>query len=190
MRNSKLPIVLDDYVEDYPEIKIGSDAWFIWLNKLGASFRYEPKQLSGTSITRKSFTVVSRVRKGSGSLFWVAVKKVNNKLRQEYLGLTDELDYEKLQIACDNLSLSEVDYQKLKNKDITCLQLESDPNKNDELAELKQKYRKLKEKLLKLESKLNVKEHDKFDGIKGYRANGASGLRSEIQKIIDNLKSE
>lgn len=191
MAKSKLPIVTDDHIQDYPEVKIGSDAWFVWLNKLGTSFRYEPKQINGSFNERKAFTVVSRIRKGSNTLFWVAVRKVDKKVRQEYLGLTDELDYEKLQLACDNLSLNPDEYQeykKSKNNNSDENNFDSYPNKNDELSEIKIKYEQLKKQLLELKPKLETKEHPKFSGIKGYRANGASGLRTEIENIIKSLE--
>ena len=200
MRKSKLPIVRDCFVEDSPEIRIGSDAWFDWLSKLNSSFRYEPIQYG-----KHPFTVVSRVRKGSGTVFWVGVRKVDGKVRQEYLGLTEELDYERLQLACDALSLDARGYQKYKankDNDSNTNTFNSQVSKDKELEELKTeneqlkteneqnktKYEQMKNRILELKPKLETKEHPKFDGIKGFRANGASGLINELKDIIKSFE--
>jgi hypothetical protein len=88
------------------DINIGSDAWFFWLAQ-NKSFRYSPSS-NGYNYLRCDITVRNRTKD-----YWYAYRKVNGVQRTYYLGKTKDLDYEKLQQAVDELSLSDLQYQKL-----------------------------------------------------------------------------
>ena len=186
MRKSKLPIVEDCFVQDYPEIRIGSDAWFEWLGKLGgSSFRYEPAQ-NHNRISRQAFTVVSRVRKGSGTLFWVAVRKADGKVRQEYLGLTEELDYERLQIACDALTLDTREYQNYKSNkgnDSNPNAFNSQVSKDKELEETKLKLKALESEILDISGKIENQE-------KSFKTNSATEALKRIVDLAKKIKPQ
>ncbi len=102
MRKTKLPLVTD---VDYLGVMVGSDAWFIWLGQI-TSFRYEPRQ-QGRQLL---YEITVRLRGN----YWYGYRKVNNRLRQFYLGKSENLDWERLQLAVDFLSKSDVDFYRIK----------------------------------------------------------------------------
>ncbi|HYX18376.1 MAG TPA: hypothetical protein VE944_29225 [Nostoc sp.] len=99
-----LPLVEDGLAPN--NISLGSEAWFKWLGE-NKSFRYCPNS-EGYYYLRADVTVRNRTKD-----YWYAYRKVNGVQRTFYLGKTAELDYEKLQLAVDELSLSQMDYHKL-----------------------------------------------------------------------------
>ena len=100
----ELPLVQDKLAPE--SISIGSDAWFTWLTQ-NKSFRYHPSS-DGYNYPRADITVRNRTKD-----YWYAYRKVNGVQRTYYLGKTKDLDFEKLQQAVDELSLSDSQYQKL-----------------------------------------------------------------------------
>ena len=100
----ELPLVKDKFTLE--SISLGSDAWFTWLTQ-NKSFRYHPSS-EGYNYPRADITVRNRTKD-----YWYAYRKVNAVQRTYYLGKTKDLDYEKLQQAVDELSLSDAQYQKL-----------------------------------------------------------------------------
>lgn len=99
-----LPLVKDAIAPG--DINLGSEEWFRWLGRV-KSFRYCPNS-DGYYYLRADITVRNRTRN-----YWYAYRKVNGTQRTFYLGKTSELDYERLQLAVDELSLSSMDYYKL-----------------------------------------------------------------------------
>lgn len=99
-----LPLVVDTLAPG--NINLGSEAWFKWLGKT-KSFRYHPLS-DGYYYLRSDITVRNRTKD-----YWYAYRKVNGIQRTFYLGKSAELDYERLQQAVDELSLSQLDYYKL-----------------------------------------------------------------------------
>ena len=100
----ELPLVQDKLAPQ--SISLGSDAWFTWLAQ-NKSFRYRPSS-EGYNYPRSDITVRNRTKD-----YWYAYRKVNAVQRTYYLGKTKDLDFEKLQQAVDELSLSDSQYQKL-----------------------------------------------------------------------------
>ena len=100
----KLPIVKDSIAPG--NISLGSEAWIKWLGKI-KSFKYCPNS-EGYHYLRSDLTIRNRTKD-----YWYAYRTVNAKQRTFYLGKTSELDYERLQQAVDELSLSPMEYHKL-----------------------------------------------------------------------------
>ncbi len=98
--------LVDDSIVENLCILVGSDAWYCWLGTI-KSFRYQPAQTAKYTL-RSDITVRNRTKD-----YWYAYRKVNCKQRTYYLGKTSELSYEKLQMAVDELSLSNTEYVKL-----------------------------------------------------------------------------
>lgn len=99
-----LPLVEDTLAPG--NISLGSENWFKWLGKT-KSFRYHPHS-EGYYYLRSDITVRNRNKD-----YWYAYRKVNGVQRTFYLGKTAELDYERLQQAVDELSLNQIEYDKL-----------------------------------------------------------------------------
>lgn len=98
-----LPIV-DGSKRLFDAIELGSKEWYDLVNG-NKSFRYEPDQTEYGKLLN-AFTVATR-RDG----YWYATRKVAGKLRQYYVGKTDELEYSTLQNAAKRLSLSHTEYR-------------------------------------------------------------------------------
>ena len=175
MAKSKLITVKDDLIEGYCT-KIGSASWQEFLNEV-SSFRYEPKQIGGYSTLRYGFTCTARSRKGSEAKYWYGVKKVNGKLRQEYISESEDLDYEKLQIACDNLSLSDIDYYRLK-KDKARI---DKPPTEVELEEIKLKLKTLESEILDISGKIENQE-------KSFKPNSATEALKRIVDLAEKIR--
>jgi hypothetical protein len=100
----ELPLVKDNLAPS--SIRVGSEQWFTWLATI-KSFRYQPSE-EGYTYLRWDITVRNRTKD-----YWYAYRKVNGMQRTYYLGKTQDLDYEKLQQAVDELSLNDAQYHKL-----------------------------------------------------------------------------
>lgn len=96
------PLVKDDQVSNSP-VYVGTDVWYEhWLsNPELISFRYECPDGSFTA----------RRRKGD---YWNAYRKVNGKLRQEYLGKTTDLTQTNLIETAKTLALDNTAYWRMK----------------------------------------------------------------------------
>lgn len=145
MRKTKLPLVTD---VDYLGVMIGSDAWLNWLNQI-TSFKYEPRQQGRTLLYEMT------VRKRGN--YWYAYRKVNNRLRQFYLGKSENLDWERLQLAVDFLSQSEADFYRTKvdPKPVSqkvCTTISTPEQMRSRIVELEVKCRKLETENFKLKS--------------------------------------
>lgn len=152
------PLVQDDRVTD-TAVYVGTNVWFNhWLtNPELISFRYESREGSFTA----------RRRKGD---YWNAYRKVNGKLRQEYLGKSSDLTETKLietarTLAMDNSAYWRRKYphpQRLDNdpcitvskpeakQSITCLYNPAEScitETSDEVIRLKAELAKLRERL-------------------------------------------
>ncbi len=109
MRRSKLPIVNGRYMENSendPMFMIGDEEWNKWI-ETAKGFRYIPVQEGWT--LNYDITVYKR-----DTGFWYAYRRVNNKLRQTYLGKSEALDFDALQTASIRLSLGDVEWYKMK----------------------------------------------------------------------------
>ncbi|PAX59872.1 hypothetical protein [Brunnivagina elsteri] len=142
MRKTKLPLVTD---VDYLGIMIGSDAWLNWLEQT-TSFRYEPRQ-QGKSLLYE-ITVRQRGK------YWYAYRKVNNRLRQFYLAKSENLDWERLQLAVDFLSQSEADFYRNREtvRQKVCTTESTPEQLRSRIVELEAKCRKLETENFKLKS--------------------------------------
>jgi hypothetical protein len=80
-------------------ITVGSDKWFDWLENNDV-FHYIPTQLSGYFYTRQEIT--AKKRKNG---YWYGLRTFNNKQTVKYIGKTECLDYDKLQLTVDSLSV-------------------------------------------------------------------------------------
>lgn len=103
MNNKPSPVLVkDDQVVD-TSIYVGTNVWFNhWLtNPELTSFRYECPQGSFTA----------RRRKGD---YWNAYRKVNGKLRQEYLGKSSDLTETKLIETAKTLAMDNSAYWRMK----------------------------------------------------------------------------
>jgi hypothetical protein len=89
MRKTRLPVVEETYAEG--TISISSDKWYEWLTK-HKSFRYE-------SHLWTAITVRNRERNK-----WYAYKRRFGKLKEVYVGITQDITYERLQIVAEKLS--------------------------------------------------------------------------------------
>lgn len=101
MRHTNLPVVIGDKTDS--GISVGSNEWFQWLEQI-SSFRYK-----ATKFTHLGDLTV---RKRNGS-YWYAFRMVKNNLRTYYVGKTSDVSYERLQLAVDELNLSNTDYRNL-----------------------------------------------------------------------------
>lgn len=145
----ELPFIQDKLAPQ--SISIGSAAWFTWLAN-NKSFRYSPSS-DGYNYLRCDITVRNRTKD-----YWYAYRKVNGVQRTYYLGKTKDLDYEKLQQAVDELSLSDFQYHKLisdrkagvHNKFVQPITGE------EELSKLQLENKQLKEKLAIAEEIIEV----------------------------------
>jgi hypothetical protein len=95
----KIPVVGYSDVRNLG-IVIGSPEWFEWLDAT-PSFRYE--------FEFRSFTA-----RYYGKGYWNAYRKRFGKLRQQYLGKTEDLTIERLDEVGKILALPDVDYWKLR----------------------------------------------------------------------------
>lgn len=82
-------------------IEVGSEQWFTWLESQ-TSFRYES---SDGSFTARRY-----------GNYWNAYRKRFGKLRQEYLGKTDDLTLVKLTLVAKLLETDDLYYWKLKSE--------------------------------------------------------------------------
>ena len=177
MAKSKLITVRDDVIEGYCA-KIGSASWQEFLNEV-PSFRYEPKQLEGYDTLRYGFTCTARSRKDSDSKYWYGVRKVNGKLRQEYISESEDLDYEKLQIAVDNLSLSDIEYYRLKKPKAKV----DNPPLEEELLKLKSELESVNSEILAIAEKIEIQE-------KSFKPNSATEALKRILDLAEKIKSQ
>ncbi|NJN13117.1 MAG: hypothetical protein HC815_36430 [Richelia sp. RM1_1_1] len=81
-----------------------------WLEAIDG-FNYQPPQFTGYTYVRHNITV----KKRSNGKFY-AIRTVNCCQRVKYLGKPCDLDYERLQLAVDELSLDDWKYHQLKSK--------------------------------------------------------------------------
>ncbi|MGB3651096.1 MAG: hypothetical protein WBA41_07775 [Rivularia sp. (in: cyanobacteria)] len=140
-------------------ILIGSDEWYEFLSTESA-FKFSPNQ-SG-SFYKLPITVRSDRKKNS--VYWRAYRKWNSKLRQEYIGVSENVTYERLIEVSGKLSLSDREYWTIKS--------------NEKKARIKNKplnYSKVKEELKLIVSKVDEK-------VDGYTINEADLL---VQHIAD-----
>lgn len=141
-------------------ILIGTDEWYEFLST-GSAFKFSPNQ-SG-SVYRLPITVRSD-RNSRDNSYWRAYRKWNSKLRQEYIGVNENVTYGRLIEVCEKLSLSDCEYWTSKS--------------NEKKARIKNKplnYSKVKQELELIVSKVNGQ-------IDGYTINEADLL---IQHIAD-----
>lgn len=82
-------------------ILVGSEQWFTWLESVN-SFRYE---YADGSFTARRY-----------NNYWNAYRKRFGKLRQEYLGKTQDLTLERLGEVCKVLGLPDEDYWLMKSE--------------------------------------------------------------------------
>ncbi len=149
----ELPLVKDNLAPS--SIRIGSEQWFTWLAKT-KSFRYQPSS-EGYTYLRCDITVRNRTKD-----YWYAYRKVNGVQRTYYLGKTEDIDYEKLQQAVDELSLNDAQYHKLIRERNAGVQVPDRDNlyttdkAESEISTLQEKYSLLQVAYeeLQLESKL------------------------------------
>jgi hypothetical protein len=183
----ELPLVQDKLAPS--SINIGSNAWFSWLAQ-NKSFKYHPSS-KNYHYLRCDITVRNRTKD-----YWYAYRKVNSVQRTYYLGKTKDLDYEKLQQAVDELSLSDPQYQKLISDRRKGVQenVYNPPQASKELLKLQEKYNQLAREHEELEAKyLLLQESVKGLEIKlinkehGYTANSASKLKNEILALANSL---
>lgn len=126
------PKVIHDRVEG-THVYVGTNVWFFhWLADPDLkSFRYE--------CSKGSFT--ARQRKGG---YWNAYRKINGKLRQEYLGKAEDLSLSKLIETAFLLALPGTDYwrkkyprpgEQLGRLDKAVIQAKDNPSSPDQIQE-------------------------------------------------------
>jgi len=120
---------------------------------------------------RSDITVRNRTKD-----YWYAYRKVNAVQRTYYLGKTKDLDFEKLQQAVDELSLSDAQYQKLfqdRRAGVHTKFVQPDTS-DKQLADLQEKYNQLAKEHQELEAKYQLLQED----IKGIAPRLASPCQS------------
>lgn len=87
VRYNAVRIYHSDQLGEYSSlIDVGSQEWFTWL-EAADSF----------SVSRPAFSYVARNEKRRGKMgYWYAFQKVDGKVIQTYIGVTQKLTYEKL----------------------------------------------------------------------------------------------
>ena len=145
----KLPLVQNKLAPQ--DVSIGSSAWFTWLTQ-NKSFRYHPSS-DGYNYERSDITVRNRTKD-----YWYAYRKINGVQRTYYLGKTKDLDYEKLQQAVDELSLSDSQYHKLirDRKASVHTKFVQPTGGEEELSKLQLENKQLREKLAIAEEIIEV----------------------------------
>lgn len=107
----KLFKVVDNFVDlGDRSFFVGSPEFVQWLEAIDG-FNYQPPQFTGYTYVRHNITV----KKRSNGKFY-AIRTVNCCQRVKYLGKPCDLDYERLQLAVDELSLDDWKYHQLKSK--------------------------------------------------------------------------
>jgi hypothetical protein len=106
-----LPVLIGTklHFEDASPIECDSDDWFQFL-KRGIGFRFLPAQDRGILLRN----IILRCNIRAGKHYWYALRKANNRVRQEYVGTSEKLDYEHLVDLAVKLSLEESEYWLLK----------------------------------------------------------------------------
>jgi hypothetical protein len=100
MANSKAPLVDIEglHADGYPVlVRIGSDAWVDWLER-NSKFRFE----CGSNAR---FTAYK-----SSKGYWTAQRRYNGKLRHEYLGVSRQLGWDKLERIARKLDMRDGNY--------------------------------------------------------------------------------
>jgi len=91
--HQKTPVVRSDILytnDEYTGLRIGSAAWFAWL-EAGRTFY----------LTEPGLTLRCEPRRNSR--YWYAYKRINGKLRKCYVGRTDALTVDGLAIIAGRL---------------------------------------------------------------------------------------
>ena len=87
----------------YPPMEVGSEIWLGWLREFNVmSFHYETDG--------GKFTARKEERPSSTNEYWYAYRKIKDKLRKVYLGVTDELSGHRLEQVAVEISQSEENY--------------------------------------------------------------------------------
>ena len=174
----ELPLVQDKFAPQ--NTSIGSSAWFTWLTQ-NKSFRYSPS-LEGYNYLRCDITVRNRTKD-----YWYAYRKVSGVQRTFYLGKTKDLDYEKLQQAVDELSLSDSQYHKLSQERRAGVHTKFvQPSGGEEgLSKLQLENKQLKEKLAIAEEIIEV-AREVVNNIIPSKSNMVRG--KALLKLRDKLK--
>jgi multidrug resistance efflux pump len=207
MDKSKSILAFIDTCSEDGSIRIGSPEWKLFL-KDAQSFRYIPSS-DGYQINRAEVTVNNRSSKG----YWYAYKKHNKRLYSYYLGKAEDITYEKLQLAVDNidfkmrnqLSIRKIKNQKSKDSQAENLlviqnsEIETLYNSSQalsEIEELRAANEQLKEEIKSLKAQLD--DSLKLENLqhqirsiqdklackeKGYAANSAASLIRDIKSL-------
>lgn len=146
-------------------IRVGTQQWYAFL-RTGKKFRYEPAQ-RGSSL-RFGFSCRNNLIRDN--FYWYAYRKVNGKLRQEYIGTNENMDYQRLQDVADRLSLDDYNYWNLKNRQ----KREKKQKKISSLATTQKS-------LLKVVEKIDLKQP-------GYTPDNAQLLIQDIQSLSNEIK--
>lgn len=163
-KQQKLPVV-ENKVLILPntEIKLGSDSWYQWLEN-AQSFRYIP-----ISEDTELFAITVRARITQNNIYWNAFKKVKGELRNEYVGLSDDMNFEKLQFFSEKLSLSQNAYEEYKKSKLDIKRLTA----SDELEMLRNKIKSIAKKIKNNEP--------------GYIRNSAQKLMQDILDLAEDV---
>lgn len=105
----KSGVLTDSNKPLYPAIKVGSKFWFTWLKEPDVKlFHFE--------CLHGKFTARKEERATSTNEYWTAYRKLDNKLRKVYVGTSDKVTAERLEIIATEISQPEsVYYSKKKS---------------------------------------------------------------------------
>ncbi|NJO63421.1 MAG: hypothetical protein HC836_35975 [Richelia sp. RM2_1_2] len=161
-----LPVLTERQLLYYGETPIAVDSpeWDDFL-KREIHFKFIPKQQGSILLHNISL----RCNPRSNANYWYAIRKVNNRIRQEYLGKNVNLTYENIVNTCHKLSLGDYEYWTLKNRE----KKERQANKKYSLDEFS--------KVLKL---LSNKIDENYDG---YTEKNAALLISDVLYLVTKL---
>ena len=96
MPQTDMPILRDGrlHLVGHPSVEVDTDAWFVWLRQANR-FCYWP--------TTSTFRLTVRKEKRRNAYYWYAYLKNARKLHNAYVGRTEAVTNERLQLVLDNL---------------------------------------------------------------------------------------
>lgn len=145
-------------------IHIDSKEWQDFI-KTSQSIKYVPRNRSMNC--RYEFTCrCNFIRNG---YYWYAYRKVNGRLRQEYIGKDENMNYLRLEEVADYISLNDYEYWSLKNK----------KKRERKLVSVKV-VNSLNEKLARLILKIKA-------NATGYSSNDATALIKDIFSLSNDI---
>lgn len=154
-------------ISDETIISVGSEDWFQWIDKV-RSFKYEPHNYE--HVVKKAVRVVKRKNGKWYAVRNVTISKGNYKQRCEYLGDTDDVDYERLQNVVDVLSLKQSDYLQYKENEAINRKLKIEERKKNTVPN----------RIKTIAEKVKDKEP-------GYVRNSAKKLMQDILNLAEDV---